>query len=172
MLSFPNKYGCKWTNSLEESKNSHILIIQALAVILTLKIVNQFFCRTHRLVIIHQHTKFGLKWFCNSGSIIWTKSDTWTGRRMDKRTDIQTDGWSNSNISSTCWRRAGLLGQNRFWRVSSCKEKSLKLKTCFVQQEEDTHTHKPLKTRVYFKMSLDYIPNKVFPLCTKLTKTC
>ena len=68
--------------------------------------------------------------------------------------------------------KAGLLGQNRFWRVSSCKEKSLKLKTCFVQQEEDTHTHKPLKTRVYFKMSLDYIPNKVFPLCTKLTKTC
>ena len=36
------------------SKNSHILIIYVLAV--TLKVVNQFFCITHRFMIIHHHT--------------------------------------------------------------------------------------------------------------------
>ena len=41
------------------SKNSHILITYALAVTLTLKIVNQFFYRMLSLMIIHQHTKFG-----------------------------------------------------------------------------------------------------------------
>ena len=41
------------------SKNSHILIIYVLAVTLTLKIVNQFFCMTHHL--IHCHTKFSIK---------------------------------------------------------------------------------------------------------------
>ena len=43
------------------SKNSLILIIQALAVTLTLKIVNQLFCMTHRLMIIHHHIKFCIK---------------------------------------------------------------------------------------------------------------
>ena len=38
------------------SENSEILIIKALALTLTLKIVNQFFRMTHRLMIIHHHT--------------------------------------------------------------------------------------------------------------------
>ena len=39
------------------SRNSHILIILALAVTLTLKIVNPFFGMTIRPMIIHHHTK-------------------------------------------------------------------------------------------------------------------
>ena len=34
---------------------------QHLAVTLILKIVNQFFCMTHRFMIIHHYTKFGIK---------------------------------------------------------------------------------------------------------------
>ena len=41
------------------SRNSHFLIIEALTVTLSLKIVIQFFCMTHHLIIIHHHTKFG-----------------------------------------------------------------------------------------------------------------
>ena len=46
------------------------------------------FCMTLRLIIIHHHTKFGSKWFSDSGYIVRTKSDGRTGRR----TDTQTDG--------------------------------------------------------------------------------
>ena len=42
-------------------RNSHILLIQALAVTLTLNVVNQCFRMTHRLVIMHHHAKSGLK---------------------------------------------------------------------------------------------------------------
>ena len=46
MLYYKTKFGCKRTSSLEDIvKNSHVLIIQALAVTLTLKIVNQFYAR-------------------------------------------------------------------------------------------------------------------------------
>ena len=38
------------------SENNHIL---AITLTLTLKIVNQFFCMTHHLMIIHHHIKFG-----------------------------------------------------------------------------------------------------------------
>ena len=42
------------------SRNSNILIIEALTVTLTFTIVNHFFfLLTLRLVIIHHHTKFG-----------------------------------------------------------------------------------------------------------------
>ena len=59
------------------SKHSHILIIQALAVTLTLKIVNQFFCMTHRLMIIRNYAKFGkkkkkFKWLSGSEDTEWT----------------------------------------------------------------------------------------------------
>ena len=60
------------------SKNSHILILFALTVTLTLKIVNQFFLMTHRLMIIHHHTKFGKKWFSSAGNTEQTRLDTWT----------------------------------------------------------------------------------------------
>ena len=49
------------------SRNSHILIIEALAVTSTTKIVNQFLCMTLRLMKIHHNTKFVLKWLSNSG---------------------------------------------------------------------------------------------------------
>ena len=42
------------------SRNSHILIIYALAVTLTLKTVNQFFCMTLWLMMMHKHTKFSI----------------------------------------------------------------------------------------------------------------
>ena len=41
------------------SRNSHALNIWALVVTSTLKIVNQFFCMTHCLMILHHNTKFG-----------------------------------------------------------------------------------------------------------------
>ena len=43
------------------SENGQILLIKALAVTLTLKRVNQFFCMTHRLIIINHHTKSAIK---------------------------------------------------------------------------------------------------------------
>ena len=54
------------------SRNSHILVISALAVTLTLKTVNQFFCMTLWLMILHNHTKFNNKIFCGSEDIIRT----------------------------------------------------------------------------------------------------
>ena len=45
------------------SKNGQVLIISALAVTLTLKIVNQIFRMTHCLMIIHHNTKFSKKIF-------------------------------------------------------------------------------------------------------------
>ena len=53
------------------SRNSHILIIQALAVTLTLKTVNIFFCVTLLLMMLHNHAKFGNNIFCGSEDIIW-----------------------------------------------------------------------------------------------------
>ena len=85
------KFGCKWISSLEDTvKNSHILIIQALAKTLTLKIVNNFFCKTLRLMIICHHTQFASKWFSDSGDIVRTKDQTQTGG-MDRRTHRQTE---------------------------------------------------------------------------------
>ena len=61
---------------------------------LTLKIVNQFFCMTHHLMIIHYHAKFSFKkmveWFRRYQADI-------TGH-MDRTTDSWTDGGSDSNI--------------------------------------------------------------------------
>ena len=74
-------------------RNSHILIILALVgTFTTLKIANQFFCKTLRLMIIHHHTKFGYKRLSGSGDIIWTKS-----RHMDRQmphTPIRTNALS------------------------------------------------------------------------------
>ena len=53
---------------------------------LTLKTVNQFFCLTHRHMIIHDHTKFGKKKksLSSSGDIEWTRSDTQIELKKDK----------------------------------------------------------------------------------------
>ena len=45
------------------NRYSHIFIIQALAVTLTFKKVNQFFCMTLWLMMLHNHTSFGNKMF-------------------------------------------------------------------------------------------------------------
>ena len=57
------------------SRNSHILIILALPVTMTLKTVNQFFCMTLWLMMLHHHTKFGNKIFRTSEDIIRTFID-------------------------------------------------------------------------------------------------
>ena len=64
---------------------------------LTLKTVNQFFCMTHRLVIIHHHTKFSKKKkrVERSGNTEWTQSDTRTELQTDGQTDGRTDGWTD-----------------------------------------------------------------------------
>ena len=56
------------------NRNSHnfILIIQALAVNLTLNTVNQFFCMTLWLMILHTYSMFGNKMFCGSEDIVQT----------------------------------------------------------------------------------------------------
>ena len=45
---------------------------RALAVTLTLKIANQSFCMTLRLMMMHHNTRFGNKIFCGLEDIIWT----------------------------------------------------------------------------------------------------
>ena len=54
------------------NRNSHILIIWALAVALTLNTVNPFFCTTLWLMMLHYHTRFGNKMFCGSEDIVLT----------------------------------------------------------------------------------------------------
>ena len=51
---------------------------------LTLKIVNQFFCMTHCLMIIHHHTKFDQMWLSSSGDNERTQSDTQRKYHPDK----------------------------------------------------------------------------------------
>ena len=72
------------------SKNGQVLIISALAVTLTLKIVNQFYCKTHCLMIIHHHTEFGKKkkWLSGSGDTEQTWLDTWRKISGQTFTDI------------------------------------------------------------------------------------
>ena len=55
------------------NRNSHILIIYALAVTLTLNAVNQFFFMTLWLIMLQKHTRFGDKMFCGSEDIVRTK---------------------------------------------------------------------------------------------------
>ena len=51
---------------------SHILIVWALTVTLTLKIANIFFRMALWLIMLHCHTKFGDKIYCGSKDIIQT----------------------------------------------------------------------------------------------------
>ena len=59
MLYYKTKFGCEQTSSLENIVESHIFVKQAIAVTLTLKTANQFFCMTLNLKIIHHHAMFG-----------------------------------------------------------------------------------------------------------------
>ena len=76
MLYYATKSGCKRTSSLEDVvKNDHIMLIYALDVTLTLKIVNQFLFITLHLMIKYHHTKYGEKWLNGAGDTVWTRSD-------------------------------------------------------------------------------------------------
>ena len=70
------------------NKTSHTFIIQALAMTLTLKIVNQYFCMAHCLMIIHHHTKLGKikkKWLSGSEDTEQTRLDTQKKYHQDKK---------------------------------------------------------------------------------------
>ena len=51
---------------------------------LIMKTVNQFFCMTHHLMILHHHSKFGKRWLSGSGDTEWTRSDTWGKHHPNK----------------------------------------------------------------------------------------
>ena len=66
------------SNSEDNNRNCNILIIWALAITLTLKIANQSFCMTLRLMMMHHNIKFGNKLFGGLEVIIWTNIDILT----------------------------------------------------------------------------------------------
>ena len=86
-LYYQTRSGCKWTSSSEDIAKIVIfwLYIYALAVTLTLKIVNLFFYMTNCLVIIHHHTKFGKK-----------RVERFRRYWVDtiRQTDRTTEGWT------------------------------------------------------------------------------
>ena len=55
-------------------------MIRALAVTLTLKIANDFFCMTLQLIMMHHNTEFGNKMSGGLENIIWINIDTLTLR--------------------------------------------------------------------------------------------
>ena len=59
-----------WLQTDQQFRRLKIVKVKALAVILTLNIVNQFFCMTLWLLMLHYHTRFGNKMFCGSEDII------------------------------------------------------------------------------------------------------
>ena len=84
IMYYQTKFCSKRINNLEDTvQNSHILIIRALAVTLTLKIANDwvvFFCMTLQLIMMHYNTEFGNKMFGGLENIIWINIDILTLR--------------------------------------------------------------------------------------------
>ena len=89
MLYYQTKSDCKRNQQFRRySKNSHILliVIEALAVTLTVKIINQFLFTTLRLMMIHHHTKFGKE------MVEWCRRyHPDKIRHMDRQTERQND---------------------------------------------------------------------------------
>ena len=71
MMYYHTKFGSKRVSSSEDTVETHILIIRALAVTLTLKIANKSFCKTLQLIMMHQKTVFGSKMFGSLENSIW-----------------------------------------------------------------------------------------------------
>ena len=72
IMYYQTKFGKQMEQQFRRySRNCHILIIWALAMTLTLKIANQSFCMTLRLMMMHQNTVFGNKMFGGLEDIIW-----------------------------------------------------------------------------------------------------
>ena len=64
---------CTWSGSaVQYFRKSHILIIWALTVTVTLKIENQSFCVTVQLVMMYRHARFACKTFSHSEDTLWT----------------------------------------------------------------------------------------------------
>ena len=97
MLYYQTKSGCKQTSSLED-----IVEIVLFTVTLTLKIVNHLFCLTLCLMIIHNHTKFGINF--EQFRRYWAD----TIRHMDRSTDRQSD--STGNITQSAFT-------NSHWKI-------------------------------------------------------
>ena len=84
------------------SKNSHILIICALALTFTFEDSESIFCMTHHLMITHHHTKFGKKWLSGAGDIVQTNSGTQTNGQTDKMIPVFIGGGGYNN-SEAIW---------------------------------------------------------------------
>ena len=81
IMYYQTKFCSKRISNLEDTvQNSHILIIRALAVTLTLKIANDFFGMTLQLIMMHHNTEFGNKMFGGLENIIWINIDILTLR--------------------------------------------------------------------------------------------
>ena len=78
IMYYHTKFGNKRTSSSEDTVKTHILIIRALAVTLTLKIANQSFCMSLKFMMMHQNTKFGNKMLGGFEGIIWINIDNLT----------------------------------------------------------------------------------------------
>ena len=75
---------------------SHIVIISALTMCdLTLKTAKQSFCTTLWLMVMHRHTKFGNKRFCDSEDIICSDLDLETSIQYFQDTLAHDDLPSN-----------------------------------------------------------------------------
>ena len=81
IMYYQTKFCSKRISNLEDTiQNSHILIIRALAVTLTLKIANDFFGMTLQLIMMHHNTEFSNKMFGGLENIIWINIDILTLR--------------------------------------------------------------------------------------------
>ena len=95
---------------------------------LTLKIVNQFFCMTHHLMIIHYQAKFGKKWLSRSRDTGRTQLDTWTELQMDWGSGVGYNCASTvfnrivfSTESLTDWMVWGCCGHFSKTRTLKCR---------------------------------------------------
>ena len=81
IMYYQTKFCSKRISSLEDTvQNSHILIIRALAVTLTLKIANDFFLHDTPAHYEHHNTEFGNKKIGGLENIIWINIDILTLR--------------------------------------------------------------------------------------------
>ena len=99
IMYYQTKFCSKRISNLEDTvQNSHILTIRALAVTLTLKIANAFFCRTLQLIMMHHNTEFDNKMFGGLENIIWINIDVLT-----LRCDLDLEGNNSLFFHKTLW---------------------------------------------------------------------
>ena len=88
MLYHQNKFDCKWISSLEEIVNCSDFDYISPCCDRNTEDSEPIFCMTHRLMMIHHHTKFGKKkkkeWLSGSGGTEQTRWDTQRKYHLDK----------------------------------------------------------------------------------------